>query len=64
MDCRFYLSYFMRIFAMLMLSIECLLTISFVKPGYVGKWLFWMALTSVDLNRKNNTACKKRRDLL
>ena len=58
-NCRFCLYSFMFPFAVLILDIKCLFTIFFVKPGYVVKWLFWMALTSIELTEKNNVACKK-----
>ena len=45
--------------AVLMVDIKCLFTISFVRPGHIVRWLFWMTLTKVDLTGGNNAACEK-----
>ena len=59
MDYRFYISYFMCSLAVVMFGINFLFIISFVRPGHVVRWLFWMVLINVDLTGENNATCKK-----
>ena len=59
MGWRFSISCFMWPLAVLELGIKFIFTMSFVRPGHVVRWLFWMHLTKMYLTGVNNAACKK-----
>ena len=55
-SCNFFFSCSECHFAVLMLGIKCLLTISSINPYHVVSWLFLMVLTNVDFTRENSAA--------